>query len=126
MNTESRPISPHLQVYQPQITSVLSIFHRATGMWLSLGALWLAYWLIAAAIGPDAFGEAQALMGAWYGQILLGLWSYTLFYHLCNGLRHLVWDTVHWFSLPAIYRSGYSVIVASLVLTALVWIFALT
>src|SRR5690625_3599516 len=64
MNTECRPLSPHLQVYQPQLTSVLSIFHRASGMWLALGALWLAYWLIAAAIGPDAFGEAQYLMDA--------------------------------------------------------------
>lgn len=125
MNSDSRPISPHLQVYKPQLTSVLSISHRAAGMALSLGALWLAYWLISAAIGPGAFAIAQSIMGAWYGQVLLGLWSYALFYHLCNGIRHLVWDSGRWFALKSVYLSGYGVIVASLILTALVWIFVL-
>jgi succinate dehydrogenase / fumarate reductase cytochrome b subunit len=125
MNSDSRPLSPHLQIYKPQLTSVMSISHRATGMFLSLGALWLAYWLIAAMLGPNAFSTAQSIMSTWYGNVLLGLWSYALFYHLCNGIRHLMWDTVHGLELKPAYVSGYAVVVASLVLTALVWIFAL-
>jgi succinate dehydrogenase / fumarate reductase cytochrome b subunit len=102
----------------------MSIAHRASGMWLSLGALWFAYWLISAAVGPGAFDIAQGLMGAWYGQVLLGIWSFTLFYHLCNGIRHLMWDTVHGLELRPAYLTGYAVVIAALVLTALLWIFA--
>ena len=125
MDFNSRPLSPHLQVYKPQLTSVLSIAHRFTGALLSLGSLWLAYWFVSAAVAPGAFAFAQSVMGAWYGQVILCFWTFVLFYHLCNGIRHLVWDTVHWFPLKSIYLSGYGVIAFSLVLTAMVWIFAL-
>lgn len=125
MDFNSRPLSPHLQVYKPQLTSVLSIGHRFTGALLSLGALWLAYWFVSAAVAPGAFAFAQSVMGAWYGQVILCFWTFILFYHLCNGIRHLVWDTGHWFALRSIYLSGYGVVAFAFVLTAIVWIFAL-
>ena len=94
-DTPERPLSPHLQIYRPQITSVLSITHRATGIVLSLGAVLLVVWLVSAASGPEAFDVAQACAGSWLGYIFLFGFSVCLFYHLLNGIRHLFWDTGH-------------------------------
>ena len=117
MSHHDRPLSPHLQVYKPQITSVLSISHRATGLALSIGTLLLLWWLLAGAAGPDAFAQAQAFLGSWIGILLLVGWTYSLFFHLCNGIRHLAWDTGRGFTLQSTYASGWAVIVASGVLT---------
>lgn len=125
MQTDHRPLSPHLQVYRPQLTSALSIFHRISGVILAVGTLLLTYWLVAAASGPEAYARAQALMGGFLGQLVLFGFTLALFYHLCNGIRHLVWDTGHGFDLPTVYRSGYTVLVAAGVLTVLVWLLAL-
>ena len=122
--SSQRPLSPHLQIYRPQLTSVLSISHRATGIALAAGSLVLAAWLIAAAAGPEAFACINGVLGAWYGQILLFAWSYALFYHLCNGLRHLVWDAGHGFDLKTTYFSGYLVLAASAALTLVAWLWA--
>lgn len=116
-----RPLSPHLQIYRPQLTSMLSILHRATGLALSLGFLLFVYWLVAAAAGPQAYARAQGLLGSWFGLILLVGWSFAYFYHLANGVRHLVWDTGAWLTLPAVYRSGYAVVAIAFALTALGW-----
>lgn len=116
-----RPLSPHLQVYRPQLTSVLSITHRATGVFLSLGSVLLAIWLVSAAVGADAFDCVNDIVGAWYGQILLLGWSYALFYHLCNGVRHLFWDAGLGLELKTAYVSGYAVVVVSVLLTAVAW-----
>lgn len=110
--------------YRPQLTSMLSITHRATGVFLSLGSALLAGWLMAAASGPEAFDCAYRILAAWYGQLLLLGWSYALFYHLCNGIRHLVWDAGYAFDLKSVYRGGYLVIAASVVLTAGAWTLA--
>src|SRR3546814_2392413 len=91
MATTERPLSPHLQIYRPQISSVLSILHRATGIALAVGTLLLVYWLTAAAAGPEAFSTAQALIGSFIGRLFLFGWSFALFYHLGNGIRHLAW-----------------------------------
>jgi succinate dehydrogenase / fumarate reductase, cytochrome b subunit len=88
----SRPLSPHLQIYRPQITSVLSISHRATGLALSLGTLLLVWWLVALARGPEAFASVQSFVGSWLGRLLLLGWTFSLFFHLANGIRHLCWD----------------------------------
>ncbi len=125
MPAVNRPLSPHLQVYRPQLTSVLSISHRATGVALSLGLLVLIWQLIAAATGPDDFAQFQDFAGSWFGLALLGAWSLSLCYHLCNGIRHLLWDAGQGFGLPAAYRSGVAVIIGTVVLTAAVWIIAL-
>lgn len=122
MSSNDRPISPHLQIYRPQLTSVMSISHRVTGVLLSVGLIVLAYWVIAAATGPDAYATAQALLGSWLGQVLLFFWSFALYYHLCNGIRHLVWDTGNALELEAVYSSGYIALAAAVVLTLVTWI----
>lgn len=122
--TQSRPLSPHLQVYRPQITSVLSILHRMTGIALTVGTLLLAYWLIAAASGPEAFAAAQSFIGSWFGVILMLGWSFSLFYHLGNGIRHLAWDAGWGFELETATMTGWIVVGASAGLTLLSWILA--
>lgn len=124
MATDRRPLSPHLQVYRPQLTSVLSITHRATGVALSIGTLLLVYWLAAAAAGPESYATAQRVLGSWFGLLLLFLWSWALFYHLCNGIRHLFWDAGLGFEIATVYKTGQAVVIASLVLTVLAWILA--
>ena len=122
MAQHNRPLSPHLQVYRPQLTSVLSILHRLTGVALALGTVVLAYWLAAAAAGPDSFETAQAVIGSFFGRLLLFGWTYGLFYHLCNGIRHLFWDAGYGFELETAYRSGWLVVAVSGVLTLASWI----
>ncbi len=126
MAVSNRPLSPHLQVYKPQLTSVLSITHRATGVALAIGLLLLVYWLFALAAGQESFASARALLGSWAGQIVLLGFSFALFYHLCNGIRHLFWDAGFGFELESAYASGWAVVAASAVMTALAWIIALS
>ncbi len=118
---KSKPLSPHLQVYRPQLTSVLSITHRATGVFLALGTAVLLCWLLAAARGPVAYAVAAEMLTWWVAKVALLGWTWAFFYHLCNGVRHLAWDAGYGFDLKAAYRSGYLVLVASLVLTGLIW-----
>ena len=122
MSQIQRPLSPHLQVYKPQLTSVLSVTHRATGLVLVVGTLFLVWWLLAAASGSDAFSVAQTFWSSWIGRLLLLGWTYALFYHLCNGIRHLCWDAGWGFDLKTVYRSGWAVVVASVALTLIAWI----
>ncbi|MGA9852349.1 MAG: succinate dehydrogenase, cytochrome b556 subunit [Gammaproteobacteria bacterium] len=126
MATDNRPLSPHLGIYRWQITMTMSIVHRATGIWLALGTVALVYWLIAVAAGPDAYAVAQALFGSWIGQILMWTWTFCLFYHLCNGIRHLFWDAGQGFEIRTLYISGYTVWVIALALTALAIVLAYT
>jgi succinate dehydrogenase / fumarate reductase cytochrome b subunit len=122
MTPVERPLSPHLQIYKPQLTSLLSIFHRATGLVLSIGSVFLVWWLVAAATGDDAFAIAQAFWGSWVGLLLLFGWTFSLFFHLCNGIRHLVWDAGYGFDLGTAYVSGWIVVAASAGLTLIAWI----
>lgn len=122
MASTERPLSPHLQIYRPQISSVLSILHRATGVALVVGTLLLAYWLVAAAAGPQAFATAQGLVGSVLGQIVLFGWSFSLFYHLSSGIRHLAWDAGWGFELPVMEKTGWAVVIAAVALTLLAWI----
>lgn len=117
-----RPLSPHLQIYRPQLTSVLSILHRLTGLALSVGTLLLVYWLIAAAAGEAAFAAAQGFLGSWLGRLLLFGWSFALFYHLANGIRHLFWDLGWGFELKSAYASGWAAVVAAAAMTLGAWI----
>jgi succinate dehydrogenase cytochrome b subunit len=118
----SRPLSPHLQIYRPQITSMLSVTHRGTGLALSIGTIFLVWWLVALASGPDAFASVQAFWSSWLGVLLLLGWSFSLFYHLANGIRHLFWDAGYGYEIKTTTASGWSVVVASLALTAVAWI----
>lgn len=119
-----RPLSPHLQVYRPQLTSVLSILHRLTGIGLSLGAVVLVVWLVALALGGSVWSVVSASLDSWFGRLLLMGWVWALFFHLCTGIRHLVWDTGRGLDLPSVYRSGYAAIVVSTALTGVVWLAA--
>ena len=125
MQTSQRPLSPHLQIYRWQLTSTLSIVHRATGIALSVGTLLLVWWLVAAASGPDSYAKVQGFMRSWLGVFCLVGWSFSLFYHLCNGIRHLVWDTVHGFELRQIYFSGWVSVAASILLTLAAWMLSM-
>lgn len=118
----SRPLSPHLQIYRPQITSILSIGHRFTGVVLSAGTVLLVWWLVALARGPEAFAAAQGLVGSWLGRLLLLGWTFSLFYHLANGIRHLFWDAGYGFEIKTTTASGWVVVVASVGLTAIAWV----
>lgn len=120
----SRPLSPHLQIYKPQITSILSILHRITGVINMGGLLILAAWLIAASISDNAYAQMQWLMGSLLGMAALVVWSWTVFYHLCNGLRHLFWDMGKGFEIAQVTRSGQIVLLVSGLLTVITWAIA--
>jgi succinate dehydrogenase / fumarate reductase cytochrome b subunit len=122
MAASNRPLSPHIQIYRPQMTSVLSILHRITGVGLGLGALLLVYWVVAAAAGPDRFASAQGLIGSWFGYLILFGFSVALFFHLANGIRHLFWDAGYGFELRSAYASGTAVLIAAVALTAIAWV----
>ena len=120
--TRPRPLSPNIQIYRPQLTSVLSILNRITGILLSACAVVLVVWLIAAAWGPQTYAPVREAIGSWIGRIFLFGATFGFFLHLCGGIRHLVWDTVHGFELRSIYISGWAVVVASAVLTVAAWV----
>jgi succinate dehydrogenase / fumarate reductase cytochrome b subunit len=122
MSSPSRPLSPHIQIYRPQLTSILSISHRISGIALSAGAVLFVGQLLAAASGPASFGSFQHFVGSWFGLALLVAWSAAFFFHLANGIRHLFWDAGYGFDLPSTYRSGAAVLAATVGLTALTWV----
>ena len=117
----TRPLSPHLQVYRLPFPALLSISHRATGVVLAAGSLVLVYWLAAIASGPEAFAGAQALLGSIPGRILLLVITFSLFYHLGNGIRHLFWDAGLGFESDTVHASGIVVVAAAIVLTLVAW-----
>jgi succinate dehydrogenase / fumarate reductase, cytochrome b subunit len=120
--TRPRPLSPNIQIYRPQLTSVLSILNRITGIILSACAAVLVVWLVAAAWGTQSYAAVQGAIASSVGQIVLFGATFAFFLHLCGGIRHLVWDTVHGFELRSIYISGWSVVAASVVLTVAAWV----
>jgi len=124
-NTSSRPISPHLQIYRPQLTSVLSFAHRVTGLTLGLYSIALVMLLVAAAAGPRPFSAAQRLMQSLFGEVLLFGGTFCLFLHLCGGIRHLWWDSARGFELGEIYASGWAVVAVSTGLTVAAWLVSL-
>jgi succinate dehydrogenase cytochrome b subunit len=125
MISDKRPLSPHLQVYRLPFIVMMSITHRLTGVGLVAGALLLVYWLVAAANGPAAYADAQRLLGSLVGKLFLFLWTWALFYHMANGIRHLAWDLGYGFELESADRSGMSVVIVSVVLTILTWLIAI-
>ena len=121
MTQIDRPLSPHLQIYRWPITMVLSILHRATGVGMAVGFIALVAWLFDAASGADAYAMFLGAAGSTVGKLLLIGWSWAFFYHLCNGIRHLVWDSGRGFEKSQANASAWFVIVGSLVLTAAFW-----
>jgi succinate dehydrogenase / fumarate reductase, cytochrome b subunit len=119
-----RPLSPFMfpTWYRFQLTSAMSILHRLTGIALAVGSILLAWWLVAVAAGDTLFRTTHDFLASPIGTLLLFLWSVAFFYHLCNGIRHLVWDAGWGFALRIARRSGYAVLAATVVLTALAWL----
>lgn len=124
MQTDNRPLSPHVQVFQQGWTGTPSITHRITGVGLTFGSLLLVYWLIALASGPDAFETAQDIFGSIIGQIILFGFTWALIYHTLYGIRHLFWDVGMGFDVPKAKRTAQLVVFGSIALTILVWIVA--
>ncbi len=120
-----RPLSPHLQIYKWQLTSILSILHRATGIALAVGALYLAVWVIFASAGPATYAKFESFNTSIVGRIVLGGWLFSGFFHLCNGIRHLFWDAGYGFELKDAYRSGWIVVAVALIATVISWIVGL-
>jgi len=121
----SRPLSPHLQIYRWPITMLVSILHRITSIGLYAGTLLLAWWVIAAAAGPEHFATVSAVYGSFIGRLILFGFTWALVHHLLGGLRHFVWDVGAGFSKPARENLSRANIIGSIVLTILIWIVGL-
>lgn len=120
--SKSRPLSPHLSVYRWYLTMALSIAHRATGVALSAGLVLIAWWLLALAGGGDSYDLVQTVLHSIVGQLILFLWTFVLFFHAANGVRHLFWDAGYGFDKTVAHKSGIAVIAAAAGLTILVWL----
>ncbi|MGE3622585.1 MAG: succinate dehydrogenase, cytochrome b556 subunit [Bdellovibrionales bacterium] len=114
----ARPLSPHLGIYRPQLTSVMSILHRATGVGLALGLPVMVAWLMALAAGPSVYDAFVGVFQHPVGQILLFGWSWAFFYHFCTGIRHLLWDAGFMLNLPGVNASGWVALAVSTLVTA--------
>ena len=122
MSTPDRPLSPHLSVYRWPITMTLSILHRGTGIAMSVGLVVLAAWLVAAASDGEEYARFVELMSSIVGRLFLIGWSFAFFYHLGNGIRHLVWDTGRGLEKHQANASAWFVLLFSLALTAIFWV----
>ena len=122
MTTPDRPLSPHLSVYRWPITMALSILHRGTGLANAVGLILLAAWLVAAASGPGEYERIAGLLATLPGQVLLIAWTFSFFYHLANGVRHLFWDAGYGFEKAQANASAWFVISIAVVLTAIFWV----
>jgi len=121
MSSDYRPTSPHLSIYRPQISSVLSIAHRITGLALYAGTALIVLWLWAAAYAPAFYGTLHEGLTSWFGQFCLFCWTCAFYYHLGNGIRHLFWDAGLGFTLPVMQKTGWMVIAFTIAMTAVTW-----
>lgn len=119
MNRGNRPLSPHLTIYRPQMSSMTSIFVRLTGIGLTLGFLLIVWWLLAAATGPGYFAFVDGLLTSWLGLLVMVVSLWALWYHFLGGVRHLIWDMGYGFELKTADMMGYVMIGGSFVLTLL-------
>jgi succinate dehydrogenase / fumarate reductase cytochrome b subunit len=118
-----RPLSPHLQIYKPSITMVMSILHRITGAALFFGTFLVILLLVALASGKEAYGVALAVYGSWFGKLVLFGFTWALFHHMMGGLRHLIWDTGAMLERDTRMKLGWASLVGSAALTVITWFF---
>ena len=117
-----RPLSPHLQVYRPMLTMMMSIVHRVTGVALYAGTVLLVWWLVAAALGPSAYAKVQWFMGTIIGQVILFGYTWALVHHMYGGIRHFIWDTGHGFGPHEREWLAVASLVGSISLTIVIWV----
>jgi succinate dehydrogenase / fumarate reductase cytochrome b subunit len=117
-----RPLSPHLQIYRPMLTMMMSIAHRITGFGNAVGFALLTWWLLAVSMGPDAYGYVDRFFGSLIGQVLLFLFTWSLIHHMLGGIRHLIWDTGTGLDKASIEVFAWATLIGSILLTVLVWI----
>lgn len=122
MKNAGRPLSPHLQIYRPMLTMMLSIIHRITGIALYAGVLLLVWWLTAAATSDDSFNLAQGFFGHWFGQLVLFGFTWALVQHTVGGIRHLIWDMGLGYELPSVERGAQISVISSIVITIALWL----
>ena len=118
---KARPLSPHLHIYKPQLTSAMSIFHRITGVGLSVGLILFVVWLAALASGPQSYNEFNSYAHSLIGQIFLFGLTWAFCYHFCTGIRHLMWDAGKGLDIQSVYKTGYMALAASTLLTVAIW-----
>jgi len=118
----NRPLSPHLSIHKKLLTAVFSIFHRFTGIGLSVGAVLLSLWIITLALGEEYYVVFQTISSFFIFKVILFLWTLAIFYHLYNGIRYLIWSYGKMMDLNIVYKTGYAVLVLSLMSTLLVWL----
>lgn len=121
MAQSSRPISPHLSIYKPQITMIMSIMHRITGMGLALGMVLVTWWLSAAAWGDGALAIVNSVLGHGLGKLVLFLFTWALFHHMLGGIRHFIWDFGHGFSHAARFGLAWFTLIGGFALAAVLW-----
>lgn len=117
-----RPLSPHLSIYRPMLTMLMSIAHRISGVGNAVGFLLLAWWLVAISLGPEAYAQVSSFFASIAGRSLLFLFSWSLIHHMLGGIRHLIWDTGHGLDKTSIEIFALATIIGSIALTVLVWI----
>ena len=121
MSNNGRPLSPHISIYRWPITMTMSILHRATGVAMSVGFIVLVGWLFDAAMGAETYAAMLSYLDTMVGRLLLMGWSFAFFFHLSNGVRHLVWDSGRGFEKTTANASAWFVLLLAIVLTALFW-----
>ncbi len=119
VNRGNRPLSPHLSIYRPQLTSITSILTRITGNALLISALFIVWWFLAAATSEEYFNVANGVITSWFGDLVMFFSVLGLWYHTLAGIRHLIWDNAIGLDLPTAYKMGYAVLIGSVVLTVL-------
>jgi succinate dehydrogenase / fumarate reductase cytochrome b subunit len=120
--SSARPLSPHLQIYKPMLTMMMSIMHRVTGLGLYFGIILLVWWLTAASISDSYFDFVQGFFGHWFGRLVLFGFTWALMHHALGGLRHLLWDTGRGYDLKVVEWLARANLAGSIVLTLLLWI----
>ena len=121
---DSRPLSPHLQIYKLPLTAMMSVLHRGTGVVISIGTLLLVWVLAKAAMGADAFAWTQWLLSSWFGYLVLIGFTFSLYAHFCNGIRHLIWDMGYGFDVSKANTGAMISLITAVALTVLTWIVA--
>ena len=121
MNKKIKPLSPHLSIYKPQITSIMSISHRLSGIYQSFGNVMIFIFFLLILIGEKYYNLSMLFFNSYLGRVFTFLYIFSLCYHMCNGIRHLVWDLGYGFELKNVYYSGYTTIATAVILNTLVW-----